>query len=116
MYLTNGQFPMRTASLKFSIFPRAPAISTLMASTATTLGGNPIPAGSYPALEYEVLIIENAENSLPTPVILPELDPTNIVPYDGTQDVELTVEGIEGLKLFVKAGSMTRADGSVPSP
>ena len=60
---------------------------------------------------------ENAENTLPTPVILPELDITNaVVTYDGTQDVELTVDGVEGLKMTVKAGSMSRADGSVPTP
>ena len=53
---------------------------------------------------------------MPTPVILPELDITNAGTYDGTQDVELTVDGVDGLKMTVKAGSMRRADGSAPSP
>ena len=79
-------------------------------------GGKDIPTGSYPSLHYEPVIIPNAANSLPTPVLLPPLDPKNAVVFDNTQDVELTVEGIEGLKMIVKAGSMTNPDGSVPSP
>lgn len=84
--------------------------------TATALGGQPIEQGSFPFLHYMPVIVPNAVNSLPTPVLLPPLNPNNAVVFDNTQDVELTVEGIEGLKMIVKAGSMTRADGSVPSP
>ena len=65
-------------------------------------------------LSYEILVVENAENSLATPVLLPALDPANAVTYDGTQDVELTIAGIEGLKLTVAAGTtVTLADGTV---
>ncbi len=49
-------------------------------------------------------------------MLLPELNPNNVRSYDGSQDVELTVEGIDGLTMTVTAGSMRRADGSVPSP
>ena len=82
---------------------------------ATAVNGQPVPPGSFPALAYDLVIIPNAENSLPTPVLLPPLNPNNARVYDGTQDVELTVEGIDGLKMIVKVGSMRRADGSVPS-
>ncbi len=49
-------------------------------------------------------------------MLLPPLDPVNARAYDGTQDVVLTVDGIDGLEMVVKAGSMTRADGTIPSP
>ncbi len=79
-------------------------------------GGRDVPLGSFPALHYEPVIVPNAENALPTPVRLPMLNPNNAVMFDNTRDLELTVEGIEGLKMLVRAGSMTRADGSVPTP
>lgn len=75
--------------------------------TANLLNGNPIPAGSFPALAYEILIVPNAANALPMPVLLPPLDPANVRAYSTTQDIELTVAGMEGLRMIVKAGSMT---------
>ncbi len=84
-------------------------------TVANSLNGTPIPGGSFPALGYELVIVPNADNSLPTPVLLPPLNPANAVNFDNTQDVILTVEEIEGLEMTVTAGSMTRADGSVPS-
>ena len=96
--------------------PAGPGHLHIDGLVATTRGGNPILPGLFPALSYEILVVENAENSLPTPVLLPELNVNNEVTYDGTQDVTLTVEGIEGLKMTVKAGSMTLADSTVPSP
>lgn len=78
--------------------------------------GQDIPLGSFPALHYETAVVPNAANSLGTPVLLPPLNPNNAQVYDGTADVELTVDEIEGLKMIVRAGSMTRADGTVPTP
>ncbi|MFN0060522.1 MAG: hypothetical protein ACKVX7_18855 [Planctomycetota bacterium] len=83
---------------------------------AMLTAGLPVPAGTYPSLVYDVVVIPNSENSLSTPVLLPKLDPRNWVSFDNTADVELTCAGIEGLVFKVFAGSMTRADGSVPSP
>ena len=85
--------------------------------TATHVGGDPgseVPVGSFPALSYEVLIVPNAANSLPTPVLLPPLDPDNARSYSTTEDTELTVADIEGLKMVVKAGSMKLS--GVPAP
>jgi hypothetical protein len=96
--------------------PAGPAHLNVDGYPATSVGGMPIDVGSYPALAYETLIIPNAENSLPVPVLLPPLNPANAREYDGTQDVELTVEEIAGLKMIVKAGSMTLKDGTKPSP
>jgi hypothetical protein len=83
---------------------------------ATAVGGLAVPPGSFPGLSYNLIIVPNAENTLPNPVQLPPLDPDNAVLYDGTQDIELTLEGLEGLTMRVKAGSMTRPNGTKPSP
>lgn len=77
--------------------------------------GEPVDPGSFPTLHYKTVIVPNAENSLSTPALLPPLNHNNALEFDNTHDVELTVEGVEGLKMIVRAGSMMRADGSVPS-
>lgn len=96
--------------------PSGPGRLVVNGRTATMRGGEPVPEGSFPSLYYEVLAVPNAENSLPGPVMLPLLDPANDRFYDGTEDVVLEVAGMSGLKMTVAAGSMTRADGTVPSP
>ncbi len=79
--------------------------------------GQDVPQGSYPSLHFEPLLIPKADNSLGGgPVLLPPLDPANARVFDNTQDVELKIEGVEGLRMIIKAGSMRRPDGSVPSP
>jgi len=83
---------------------------------ATHVGGREIPPGSFPALSYDVVLVPNVRNSLTGPVLLPGLDPVNARSYDGTEDVELTVEGVGGLRMVVKVGSVRRPDGSQPSP
>ena len=85
--------------------------------TATHLGddeGGAIPPGSFPSLSYEVCLVPNAENSLSTPVLLPPLEPDNATTYDGTKTVELTVKGVEGLRMVVRRGTrVTLPDGTV---
>lgn len=100
----------------FTGIPAGPARGRFDGRTATTLGGEAITGGGFPKLPFETTIIANAANTLPRPVFLPQLDPQNEVLYDGTQDVELRVAGIDGLKMVVKAGSMTNLDGTIPSP
>ena len=100
----------------FTGIPDGPARGRFDGRTATTLGGEPITGGGFPRLPFETTIIANAANTLPRAVFLPQLDPANEVQYDGTQDVELRVAGVEGLKMVVKAGSMTNFDGTIPSP
>jgi len=85
-------------------------------ATADRLAGEPVDPGTFPTLGYRLVIVPNADNRLPTPVRLPPLDGANTRFYDGTQDVVLEVAGLEGLRMTIKAGSMRRADGSVPSP
>ncbi len=95
-----------------------PALLHVDGSQATHVGGAAgmsVPPGSFPSLSFDVVLVENAENALPGPVLLPPLDAANTRIYDGKEDVVLTVEGVAGLEMIVKAGSMTRADGTMPS-
>lgn len=101
---------------QFTGIPDGPARGRFDGRTATTLGGQPVTGGGFPRLPFETTIIANAANTLPRPVFLPQLDPANEVLYDGTQDVELRVAGVEGLKMVVRAGSMKNSDGTIPSP
>ncbi|MCI0538280.1 MAG: hypothetical protein L0Z50_23995, partial [Verrucomicrobiales bacterium] len=78
----------------------------LNGATAYKLGTNDIPTNSFPSLQYTVAIVPNAENSLPTPVLLLRLNTNNARWYSGTNDLVLTCEGIEGLKMTIKANSM----------
>lgn len=100
----------------FSDTEAGPADLFIDGSTAITLDGAPISAGSFPKLHFMPVLVPNVANCLPTPALLPWLNPDNGVIFDNTCGVELTVDGIEGLKMIVASGSMTRADGTIPSP
>ncbi len=89
---------------------------TVDGSMSTSVGGEAIPAGSFPELHYEIVLIPNTANELGFPIPLPPLEVVNERIYDGTQDVELEIEGIAGLKMTVRAGSVTLANGSIPDP
>ncbi|MDA7866603.1 carboxypeptidase-like regulatory domain-containing protein [Verrucomicrobia bacterium] len=82
---------------------------------ADTLFSQPIEQGSFPSLSYNLFLIPHSENKLPAPVLLPPLNPSNAQVYDGSRDVVLRVDGIDGLEMTVKAGSMRRVDGTKPS-
>ncbi len=84
-------------------------------ATATSLDTDLIPTGSFPSLHYRVVVVPNASNTMPSPIKLPPLAPGNAVSFDNSADVVLTMQGTAGLSMTVKAGSMTRADGTVPS-
>ena len=77
----------------------------------TTVGGQPVALGTYPSLHYETLVVPNVDNSLSMPVLLPPLNPNNRKVYNGTQEVELTCEGMEGLKMIVRAGTTVTLPG-----
>ncbi len=71
---------------------------------------------SFPSLEYSIVLIPNTENSLPRPVLLPPLT-SPAVEYQGQGTVELTVNGIDGLKMILRDGTeVEKADGSLVSP
>lgn len=85
--------------------------------TAVAVGRRQIKSGltRFPPLEFEILLHPNAENVLPQPVLLPRLQSENNRPYDGSQDVTLGIEGIDGISVFIEAGSVIFSDGTQPS-
>ncbi|MFN0060786.1 MAG: carboxypeptidase regulatory-like domain-containing protein [Planctomycetota bacterium] len=85
-------------------------------ASATALGGaggGPLVPGSFPSISYPVVVIPNAENQLPQPVLLPPLAPQNRRLFNGSADVELTAEGVEGFSIYVPASTqIVLADGT----
>ncbi len=113
---TQGRFVFNSSTLEpfnLSTLPSGPAQLFINGSTATNLLGAIIPTNSFPSLEFSLILIPNAENSLPSPVLLPRLNPNNQRLYYGTNDLVLTCEGMEGLKMTIKAGSMRKPDGTL---
>lgn len=77
----------------------------------------PAAAGlQYPALHFETAIVRGRDNQLPHPIYLPPLNLAQTREIGGDQDVSLTVPGLEGFELVVKAGSVTFPDGSHVGP
>jgi len=109
-------FSDAAGNFTFANVPSGPAHLSVNGLTATAVNGDSIPPGSFPSLGYEFVIVPNTENSLSTPVLLPPLNPNNARVYrkGSAGDIELTVEGIEGLKMIVKAGSLRLFDGTEP--
>ncbi len=91
-----------------------PAHLVVEGETVTTVAGLSVPAGTFPHLAYDTFVVEGIENRLTTSVFLPELRAENSRTYDGTADIELTIPELPGLRMFIQAGSMTLADGTVP--
>ena len=83
-------------------------------TTANTLAGEPIPLNTFPYVGYDFTMVPNAENRLPQPAFLPEKNINNRFVYDGTQTVQMRVEGIDGVEFTVQAGTtVTLTDGTV---
>ncbi|MEM7204088.1 MAG: hypothetical protein AAF628_27750 [Planctomycetota bacterium] len=88
-------------------------------ATATAVGGVPVDPATLrlPYLHFAPLVIDGADNGLPAPVLLPRLSPANDVVYDGSQEAELKVTGIDGLVLRVAPGTaVTHPDGRPVTP
>ena len=116
----NGQvvaevFSDASGQFRFLNLPDGAAHLHVDGLVANTLFSQPIEQGSFPSLSYNLFLIPHSENKLPAPVLLPPLNPSNAQVYDGSRDVVLRVDGIDGLEMTVKAGSMRRVDGSRPS-
>ena len=75
------------------------------------------PAGSprpetFPPLAFETVTVAGQNNDLGQPILLPALDMDNSKIVGGSQDVTLTMKGVDGLALTVFANSATFLDGS----
>lgn len=66
----------------------------------------------WPSLHFEAFAVRGQENALPHPVYLPPLLSSQAKVVGGNEDVILTIPGIEGFQMKVKANSVTFPDGS----
>jgi alpha-tubulin suppressor-like RCC1 family protein len=119
--LSTGTYQQSTTSdvqgrFRFDHVPGGMGFLHVNGRTATNLLGSLIPTNSYPSLNYSVVTVANAENNLPTPVLLPRLNPANARVYYGTNDLVLTCQDIDGLKFTVQANSMTDEKGNRVTP
>ena len=112
--LTDSEGQFRFDNLALS-GPAALEVDGRTVTQLTDTNGATVPVnpGSFPDLHFdELVVVENADNSLGMPVRLPPLDPVNQVVFDGTKAVDLTLNGIEGLQVHVAKD--TRIDGTSP--
>ena len=68
----------------------------------------------YPSLHFEAHAIKGQANQIAHPIYLPALaiGPDSAKQVGGNEDVILTLPGLEGFKMIVKANSVTFPDGS----
>ncbi len=104
-------------AFEFSDIPAfGPGTLEVNGLTATMVGSEVVPVGSFPSISYQVVVVEHADNRLGRSVLLPRMKPVNSRVYDGTTDIQLTIEGVEGLVIDVPAGTtVTLPDGTVAS-
>lgn len=67
--------------------------------------------GEWPTLSYNIVTVAGAENPLPSPIYLVELDTERAV-LVGRKDKELTLPEMPGFNLTVKASSVTFPNGA----
>lgn len=70
----------------------------------------------YPALHFEAAAVKGAQNQLPHPIYLPQLQMAEAKIVGGDQDVVLKMPGFEGYEMTVFANSVTFPDGSRTGP
>ncbi|MEM7307620.1 MAG: hypothetical protein AAF682_13160 [Planctomycetota bacterium] len=91
-----------------------PAHLDVDGATADSVGGASVAPGTYPKLSYELTVVANAANTLSMPALFPELNPANQVVYNGTQNVTLSIAGLEGMTMFLPAGAVVHhPDGTL---
>lgn len=70
----------------------------------------------YPALHFETAVVAGQVNQLPHPIFLPPVEISRAVMVGGDQDVLLTLPGVEGFEMRVRANSVTFPDGARVGP
>jgi large repetitive protein len=70
----------------------------------------------YPGLHFETAVVQGQMNQLPHPIYLPPVDLVHARIVGGAEDVRLTIPGIDGFAMIVKANSVTFPDGSRQGP
>ncbi|AVP99941.1 hypothetical protein C7S18_00175 [Ahniella affigens] len=73
-------------------------------------------AHEYPALHFEMPIVQGQQNQLPHPIYLPAVSIGRATVVGGNQDVDVTMPGFEGFSMRVRANSVTFPDGTRQGP
>lgn len=66
----------------------------------------------WPSLHFEAYVVRGQKNELPHAIYLPALLISEAKVVGGNEDVVLTIPGLEGFSMKVKANSVTFPDGS----
>ncbi len=74
------------------------------------------PDGHYPSLHFEAQVSPGQDNQLMHAIHLPPIDLGQAVQVGGSEDVSITIPGIEGFRMTVMANSVTFPDGSRTGP
>ena len=82
--------------------------------TAGNLQANDAAKPQYPSLHFEAYAIKGRDNQIAHPIYLPPLStsPDSVKTVGGNEDVILTIPGLAGFQMKVKANSVTFPDGS----
>lgn len=70
----------------------------------------------YPGLHFETAVVQGQLNQLPHPIYLPPINLGRTQIVGGNSDVRLTLPGMAGFEMIVKANSVTFPDGSRQGP
>lgn len=70
----------------------------------------------YPRLHFETAVVQGRMNQLPHPIYLPPINHAQARVVGGDEDVRITVPGLEGFEMIVRAHSVTFPDGSREGP
>lgn len=77
---------------------------------------NTVPNIQFPALHFEVTVVQGQNNQMPTPIYLPPINLMTSTIVGGSQDVSITLPEFEGFEMLIKAGSVTFPDGTHVGP
>lgn len=92
---------------QFTISPAPVGVFKLMAD-----GGTATRSGVWPTLEYDIITTPGQNNTVGSPIYLPQLNPDNKVCVTSTTGGTLTVPQVPGFSLTIAPGSATFPGGS----
>jgi hypothetical protein len=92
---------------QFLIQPAPVGAFKLMADGGTATRGGP-----WPTLEYDIVTVSGRNNTVGSPIYLPQLNPANQVCVSDTIGGTLTIPEAPGFSLMIAAGSATFPGGS----
>ncbi len=92
---------------QFLIQPAPVGVFKLMADGGTATRGGP-----WPTLEYDIITVSGQNNTVGSPIYLPQLNPANQVCVSETSGGTLTIAQAPGFSLTIAPGSATFPGGS----